>query len=60
MQPRFELLNEDERVNAWAGHRLPRPLYVYSPRLDWVGQYRVDEKGVFRREPAPGRIELTP
>ena len=35
-------------------------IHVYSPRLDWVGQYRVDEQGVLRREPAPGRIELTP
>ncbi len=35
-------------------------IHVYSPRLDAVGQYRVDEHGVMRREPAPGRIELTP
>lgn len=33
-------------------------VHVYSPRLDWVGQYRVDEDGVVRREPAPGRNEL--
>jgi len=35
-------------------------IHVYSPRLDWVGQYRVDDAGILRREPAPGRIELTP
>lgn len=35
-------------------------IHVYSPRLDWVGQYRLDEQGVLRREPAPGRVELTP
>jgi Cysteine dioxygenase type I len=33
-------------------------VHVYSPRLDWVGQYRVDEDGVVRREPSPGRNEL--
>lgn len=35
-------------------------IHVYSPSLDAVGQYRIDEQGVMRREPAPGRIELTP
>ena len=35
-------------------------IHVYSPRLDEVGRYRVDEHGMMRREPAPGRIELTP
>jgi predicted metal-dependent enzyme (double-stranded beta helix superfamily) len=35
-------------------------IHVYSPRLDEVGQYRADENGVVRREPAPGRTELTP
>ncbi len=35
-------------------------IHVYSPRLDWVGQYRVDDQGVLRREPSPGRLELTP
>jgi predicted metal-dependent enzyme (double-stranded beta helix superfamily) len=35
-------------------------IHVYSPRLDWVGQYRVDEQGLLRREPSPGRVELTP
>ena len=35
-------------------------IHVYSPRLDEVGQYRLDENGVMRREPAPGRVELTP
>ena len=34
-------------------------IHVYSPRLDWVGQYRVDEDGVMRREIQPGRNELT-
>ena len=28
-------------------------IHVYSPRLDAVGQYRVDEQGVMRREAAP-------
>jgi hypothetical protein len=35
-------------------------VHVYSPRLDWVGQYRVDDDGVVRREIQPGRRELTP
>jgi mannose-6-phosphate isomerase-like protein (cupin superfamily) len=35
-------------------------IHVYSPRLDEVGQYRLDENGVMRREAAPGRTELTP
>jgi len=35
-------------------------IHVYSPRLDAVGQYRLDDNGVLRREPAPGRVELTP
>lgn len=35
-------------------------IHVYSPRLDWVGQYRVDENGIMRREVQPGRRELTP
>ena len=35
-------------------------IHVYSPRLDEVGQYRLDENGIMRREPAPGRVELTP
>lgn len=34
-------------------------IHAYSPRLDEVGQYRLDEDGIVRREPAPGRIELT-
>jgi hypothetical protein len=35
-------------------------VHVYSPRLDWVGQYRLDEAtGVVRREIRPGRNELT-
>jgi hypothetical protein len=35
-------------------------IHVYSPRLDWVGQYRLGEDGVVRREPSPGRNELRP
>ena len=34
-------------------------IHVYSPRLDWVGQYRLAESGVVRREVRPGRNELT-
>jgi Cysteine dioxygenase type I len=34
-------------------------VHVYSPRLDWVGQYRLGEDGVVRREVRPGRNELT-
>ncbi len=35
-------------------------IHVYSPRLDWVGQYRLDEAtGIIRREVRPGRNELT-
>lgn len=33
-------------------------IHVYSPRLDWVGQYRVDDDGTVRREVQPGRNEL--
>jgi Cysteine dioxygenase type I len=33
-------------------------VHVYSPRLDWVGQYRLDDQGVVRREVSPGRNEL--
>ena len=44
-------------------HQLGDPavtIHVYSPRLDWVGQYRLDEAtGVVRREVRPGRNELT-
>lgn len=35
-------------------------IHVYSPRLDWVGQYRADDRGVVRREASPGRVALTP
>ena len=35
-------------------------IHVYSPRLDEVGQYRIDKTGAMRREPAPGRVELVP
>ena len=35
-------------------------IHVYSPRLDWVGQYRLDDDGVVRREVQPGRRELKP
>ena len=34
-------------------------VHVYSPRLDWVGQYRLDDDGVMQREVRPGRNELT-
>src|SRR5262245_54020445 len=34
-------------------------IHVYSPRLDWVGQYRLGDEGVIRREVRPGRNELT-
>jgi mannose-6-phosphate isomerase-like protein (cupin superfamily) len=35
-------------------------IHVYSPPLEWVGQYRLGDDGVMRREPAPGRNELRP
>lgn len=35
-------------------------IHVYSPRLEWVGQYRLGDDGIVRREPAPGRNELRP
>jgi hypothetical protein len=45
------------RVQHWDG--VPAiTIHVYSPRLDWVGQYRVDDDGVVRREVQPGRNEL--
>ena len=34
-------------------------VHVYSPRLDWVGQYRLGDDGIIRREVRPGRNELT-
>ncbi len=34
-------------------------VHVYSPRLDWVGQYRLARDGVVLREVRPGRNELT-
>ncbi len=34
-------------------------VHVYSPRLDWVGQYRLAADGVMQREVRPGRNELT-
>jgi hypothetical protein len=43
-------------------HALGEPavtIHVYSPRLDWVGQYRLGENGLIRREVRPGRNELT-
>jgi hypothetical protein len=43
-------------------HELGTPavtIHVYSPRLDWVGQYRLSENGIVRREVRPGRNELT-
>lgn len=43
-------------------HELGEPavtIHVYSPRLDWVGQYRLGGDGAVRREVRPGRNELT-
>jgi predicted metal-dependent enzyme (double-stranded beta helix superfamily) len=43
-------------------HALGEPavtIHVYSPRLDWVGQYRLGDNGIVRREVRPGRTELT-
>lgn len=34
-------------------------VHVYSPPLDWVGQYRLASDGVVQREVRPGRMELT-
>ena len=34
-------------------------IHVYSPRLDWVGQYRLADGDVMCREVRPGRKELT-
>ena len=45
-------VNHDEGLPAVTVH-------VYSPRLDWVGQYRLAEDGVVQREVRPGRNELT-
>jgi hypothetical protein len=45
------------RVQHWEGEPAVT-VHVYSPRLDWVGQYRVDDDAVVRREPSPGRNEL--
>jgi hypothetical protein len=45
------------RVQHWAGEPAVT-VHVYSPRLDWVGQYRIDDDGVVRREVQPGRNEL--
>lgn len=45
------------RVQHWAGTPAVT-IHVYSPRLEWVGQYRLDDDYVLRREPAPGRNEL--
>lgn len=42
-------------------HALGEPavtIHVYSPRLDWVGQYRLGDGGTVRREVRPGRAEL--
>lgn len=47
------------RVQHWDGEPAVT-IHVYSPRLDWVGQYRLGEGGVVRREPSPGRNELRP
>jgi hypothetical protein len=45
------------RVQHWGGEPAVT-VHVYSPRLDWVGQYRIDDDGVVRREVQPGRNEL--
>lgn len=45
------------RVRHWDGTPAVT-IHVYSPRLEWVGQYRLDDDYVVRREPAPGRNEL--
>ena len=45
-------VNHDEGLPAVTIH-------VYSPRLDWVGQYRLAADGVVKREVRPGRNELT-
>ena len=45
------------RVQHWAGAPAVT-VHVYSPRLDWVGQYRIDDDGIVRREVQPGRNEL--
>ena len=47
------------RVRHWDGEPAVT-IHVYSPRLEWVGQYRLDDDGVVRREPSPGRNELRP
>jgi hypothetical protein len=41
------------------GGRPAVTVHVYSPRLDWVGQYRLAADGVVQREVRPGRNELT-
>ena len=45
------------RVQHWEGEPAVT-IHVYSPRLEWVGQYRIDEQGVVRHEVQPGRNEL--
>ena len=47
------------RVRHWDGAPAVT-IHVYSPVLEWVGQYRLDDDGVVRREPSPGRNELRP
>ena len=46
------------RVRHEEGHPAVT-IHVYSPRLDWVGQYRLGDDGIVRREVRPGRNELT-
>ncbi len=46
------------RVRHEEGHPAVT-VHVYSPRLDWVGQYRLGDDGIVRREVRPGRNELT-
>lgn len=63
-QPHSHLLKPGQVQTGGLGyihevsHKMGAPavsIHSYSPRLDWVGQYRSDERGVLRRHPASGR-----
>jgi predicted metal-dependent enzyme (double-stranded beta helix superfamily) len=67
-EPQSRLLREGATRQGGPGyiHRVNHDVgtpavtvHVYSPRLDWVGQYRLAEDGVVQREVRPGRNELT-
>jgi hypothetical protein len=67
-EPQSRLLREGATRQGGTGyiHRVNHDdgtpavtVHVYSPRLDWVGQYRLAEDGVVQREVRPGRNELT-